>query len=157
MKAPDWYYLVSQDLENIPGCLSYYETELEAARTELSLKGRKTIEKHGAELPGIIEHRYRQLQEVEAILEFLNIELRKIRSGEFKKFLEHYNRALTSRDCEKYIDGVEDVVSMSVINNEFSLLRNKYMSVFKALEQKSYMLGHIVRLRTAGLEDITIN
>jgi len=27
----------------------------------------------------------------------------------------------------------------------------------KGLESKNYMLGHIVRLRTAGMEDITVS
>ena len=53
-------------------------------------------------MPGIVEHRFNQLQEVEAILEFLNIQLRKKRSEMFRKYTESYNRALSDRSAEIY-------------------------------------------------------
>jgi hypothetical protein len=150
-----WYYKVTGNLGLIPDFIDYYEKELEQARFELSLKG-KTLEKHAAELPGLVEQRYAQLQEIEAVLEFLNIQLRKDRSAEFKKFLEAYNKTLSSRDAEKYVDGVANIVDSSVLINEIALLRNKYLGITKGMEQKSFMLGHIRNLRTAGLDDATL-
>ena len=55
------------------------------------------------------------------ILNYLNIELRRTRSKSFKKYLENYNRALSSRDAEKYTDGEQDVVDMEKIINEYEL------------------------------------
>lgn len=140
----------------IPDCVAYFESELEEAKDELTLKGGKTIEQHGSELPGIVEHRYRQLQEIEAILEHLNIKLKRLRGKVFKKYLENYPRSLTSRDCEKYTDGDEDVVNLTFVVNEMALLRNKYLGLYKGLEQKGWMMSHIVKLRAAGLEDVKI-
>jgi hypothetical protein len=150
-----WYYKVTGDLSLIPDFIDFYEGELEAARLELSLKGR-SLEKHAAELPGLVEQRFSQLQEIEAVLEFLNIQLRKDRSAEFKKFLEAYNKALSSRDAEKYVDGVAGIVASTVLINEVALLRNKFLSISKAMEAKNFMLGHIVKLRAAGLDDASI-
>jgi hypothetical protein len=150
-----WYYKVTADLSNIPDFIDFYETELIQARFELSLKG-KTLEKHAAELPGLVEQRFSQLQEIEAVLEFLNIQLRKDRSIEFKKFLEAYNKALSSRDAEKYVDGVASIVDTTVLINEVALLRNKFLAISKAMEAKNFMLGHIVKLRAAGLDDASI-
>jgi hypothetical protein len=70
--------------------------------------------------------------------------------------LEHYGRALSSRDAEKYSEAEQESIDMELIINEVSLLRNQYLGIIKALEQKSFMLGHVVRLRVVGLEDITI-
>jgi len=94
-----------------------------------------------------------QLQDIEAILEHLNIDLRKLRSDKFKKFIEHYNRALTSRDAEKYVDGDPEVVSLSKLINEFALLRNKFLGVIKGLDTKQWQITNIVKLRVAGMED----
>jgi hypothetical protein len=152
----EWYYKVSGDISTIPDFIDYFEKELILARSELSLKG-KSLEKHAAELPGVVENRYAQLQEIEAILEWLNIKLRKDRSIEFKKFLESYNKALTSRDAEKYVDGVSSIVDLSILINEVALLRNKYLGITKGMEQKSFMLGHIRNLRTAGIDDASVN
>jgi len=151
----NWYYKVVEDLSNIPNFIVYYENELETARKELSLKG-MPLEKHAAELPGRVEERYRQLQEIEAILEFLNIKLRKDRSAEFKKFLEAYNKSLSSRDAEKYVDGVAGIVDLTLLINEVALLRNKYLGISKSLEAKNFMIGHIIKLRCAGLDDASI-
>jgi hypothetical protein len=103
-----------------------------------------------------VEHRFNQLQEIEAILEYLNIEKRRLRSQVFKKFLENYQRALTSRDVDKYVDGEADVVDMEKIVNEFALLRNKWLGVLKGLDQKQWQLTNIVKLRVAGMEDASI-
>ena len=150
-----WYYKVTNDLSLIPDFIDYFETELIQARLELSLKG-KSIEKHAAELPGLVEQRYTQLQEIEAVLEYLNIQLRKERSAEFKRFIEAYNKALTSRDAEKYVDGVASIVDSTLLVNEVALLRNKFLSITKGFEAKNFMVGHISKLRVAGLDDASI-
>ena len=107
-------------------------------------------------MPGIVEHRFQQLQEIEAILEYLNIEKRKLRSTHFKKYLENYQRALSSRDVDKYVDGEADVVDFDKIVNEFALLRNRWLGITKGLDQKQWQLTNIVKLRVAGMEDATI-
>lgn len=149
-----WYSEISRDISNIPAAISYFETEILEARKETSISG--NIEKRSAELPGIVEQRFNQLQEIEAILEFLNIELRRLRSKFFKQYLEHYQRSLSSRDVEKYIDGENDVVDYEKIVNEFALLRNRWLGVLKALDQKQWQLTNIVKLRVAGMEDATL-
>jgi hypothetical protein len=151
----NWYYKITQSLENIPGFIEYFENELKEAREELSLKG-KTIEKHAAELPGIVEQRFAQLQEIEAVLEYLNIELRRIRSQEYKRFLESYNKVMSSNDASRYVDGVREVVDQTLLVNEVALLRNKYLGISKGLETKNFMTSNIVRLRAAGIDDATI-
>ena len=35
--------------------------------------------------------------------------------------------------------------------------RNKYLGIMKGLDAKQWQMGHIVRLRTAGMEDITVD
>ena len=147
-----WYYEVEKDLNNIAKCIEHYEREIKSSKTDLQMKG-QLIEKQASLLPSLFEKRFGQLQEIEAILEYLNIRLKKERSKSFKKFLETYPRALTSADCNKYVDGDDNVVNMALIVNEFALLRNKFLAVHKGLEQKSWMISHITRLRCAGLDD----
>lgn len=149
-----WYSEVSRDLSKITEVIEYYEEEIKVARSELRLSG--NIEKAAASLPGLIEYRFNQLQEIEAILNYLNIELRRMRSRYFKKYLENYQRALSSRDVEKYIEGESEVVDYEHIINEFALLRNKWLGIMKSFDQKSFSLNNVIRLRTAGMEDATL-
>lgn len=149
-----WYSKVSKDIAHLPDCIDYFYTQLDEARKEVKVYG--NIEKASAALPGIVEQRFNQLQEIEAILEYLNIESRRLRSKVFKKYLENYQRALSSRDVEKYVDGEADVVDMDKIINEFALLRNHWLGIIKAIDIKQWQLSNIIKLRTAGMEDITI-
>lgn len=149
-----WYSRVVADLSALPDFIAHYERELTDARLECKVGG--LVEKNISMLPGITEHRFSQLQEIEAVLNYLNIQLRKIRRKHFQKYLEGYARALTSRDAEKYVDGEEEVVDFECLINEVALLRNKYLSIIKAFESKNFMLGHLVRLKSAGMEDFTI-
>ncbi len=149
-----WYAKVSKDISHLPACIDHFYAELEDARREVKIYG--NIEKASAALPGIVEQRFNQLQEIEAVLEYLNIELRRVRSKTFKKYLENYQRALSSRDVEKYVDGEADVVDMEKIINEFALLRNQWIGIIKAVDQKQWQITNIVKLRAAGLEDASL-
>jgi len=149
-----WYSEVSRNINKIPDAIAYFETELVKARHECKLSG--NVERAAAEMPGIVEHRFNQLQEIEAILNYLNIELRRLRSSYFKKYLENYQRALSSRDVEKYVDGETDVVDYEKIINEFALMRNKWLGMLKALDQKQWQITNVVKLRVAGMEDASI-
>ena len=149
-----WYSEISRDISKIPDAVAYFENEIVQARAECKLVG--NVEKPAAAMPGIVEQRFNQLQELEAILNYLNIELRRLRSSFFKKYLENYQRALSSRDVEKYVDGEADVVDYEKIINEFALIRNKWLGVLKALDQKQWQITNVVKLRVAGMEDATL-
>jgi hypothetical protein len=149
-----WYSRVVANLGEIPDFIAHYERELEDARRDCRIVG--LVEKNISALPGITEFRFNQLQEIEAVLNFLNIQLRKIRRRHFQKYLEAYARVLTSRDAEKYVDGEDEVIDFETIINEVALLRNKWLGILKGLDTKQWQMGHIVRLRTAGMEDIQI-
>jgi uncharacterized protein YfdQ (DUF2303 family) len=149
-----WYSKVVADLGNIPDFITHYEQELDEAKRDCRVGG--LIEKNITALPGITEHRFNQLQEIEAVLNYLNIQLRKIRRKHFQKYLEGYARALTSRDAEKYVDGEDEVIEFETLINEVALLRNRFLGILKGMESKNFMLGHIVRLRAAGMEDVQV-
>lgn len=149
-----WYSKITASLGAIPDFIAHYERELEEAKKECRIGG--LVERNIKELPGHTEHRFNQLQEIEAVLNYLNIQLRKIRRKHFQKYLEGYARALTSRDAEKYVDGEDEVIDFETIINEVALLRNRWLGVMKGLETKQWQMGHIVRLRSAGMEDIQV-
>lgn len=150
----NWYSQVVQDMSHIPGFIDYFESELTEARKEVGING--IVEKNIKMLPAVTEIRFNQLQEVEAVLQHLNIQLRKIRRKHFVKYLENYPRALTSRDAEKYVDGEDEVVDFETIINEVALLRNRWLGIMKGLDTKQWQMGHIVKLRTAGMEDVQV-
>lgn len=149
-----WFNQVTNDLARLPDALEHFENEYWAAADEVKIYG--NLEKSAARLPGIVEQRFNQLQEVEAILNHLNIQLRKIKSRHFKKYLENYQRALSSRDVEKYVEGEDEVVDYETLVNEVALMRNRWLGIIKALDQKQWQITNITKLRVAGMEDATL-
>ena len=71
MKTINWYSEVSRNLARIPDCITFYDQELQNAKKEIRIYG--NLEKASAALPGIVEQRFNQLQQIEAILNYLNI------------------------------------------------------------------------------------
>jgi hypothetical protein len=100
-----------------------------------------------------MSYRFGQLQEIEAILKLMNIKYDKMRSDHYRKYNERYNRDLSDRSIEKYIDGEDDIVGMCTLINEVALLRNRFLALIKGLEQKSYNISNIIKLRIVGMED----
>lgn len=149
-----WYHKVTRDLTTLPDALDYYESEYQVARTEVQLRG--TVEKQAAAMPGLVEQRFCQLQEIESILEHLNIQLRKIKTKHYRKYLEGYNKVLSSRDAEKYAEGEDEVIDYNTLVNEVALMRNKWLGIIKSLDAKQFQINNIVKLRAAGMEDASV-
>jgi hypothetical protein len=131
--------------------LEFFNKELADAQTETKIRG--SLEKNSQDLPGIVSHRFNQLQEIESVLKFLNVKYDKMRSDHYRRYLERYNRELSDRSIEKYIDGESDIVDMNNLINEVALVRNKYLGIMKGLDAKGFSLGNITRLRIAGMND----
>lgn len=148
------YHTIVDDLGNLPNLINHYSNELIQARQDCKING--NLEKNLRELPGITEERFRQLQDIEAVLQFLEITHRKTKHQWYRKYFENYNRALSSREAEKYADMEDDVTDLLMVINEVALLRNQYLGIMKGLENKNYNLGHITALRKAGLEDANL-
>jgi hypothetical protein len=146
-----WYNRIVDNMAEIPSAIDHFNSELTSAQSEAKIFG--NIEKNAQELSGIMAYRFGQLQEVEAVLKFLNIRYDKMRSDHYRKYNERYNRELSDRSIEKYIDGEDDIVGMSTLINEVALLRNRYLALIKGLEQKSYNISNIIKLRIVGMED----
>jgi hypothetical protein len=146
-----WYNRVVEDMAEIPSAIDFFNKELEKAKNEPKIVG--NVEKNAQELAGIMSYRFTQLQELEAILKFLNVKYDKLRSDLYRKYNERYNRELTDRAIEKYIDGEDEIVSMSIVINEVALVRNKYLALIKGLDIKQFQISNIVKLRIVGMED----
>lgn len=146
-----WYNRCRDDMSLLPDMVEFFNKQLADAQTETKIRG--SLEKNSQDLPGIVSHRFNQLQEIESVLKFLNVKYDKMRSDHYRRYLERYNRELSDRSIEKYIDGESDIVDMNNLINEVALVRNKYLGIMKGLDAKGFSLGNITRLRIAGMND----
>lgn len=148
--------IVADDADFTPvfEAIVYFELEAADAKKDVFLKG--SVAGASQRLPGIVEHRFNQLQEVEAILKHLEIKHNKARSEAFVRFLTAYNRVLSSSDANKFADTDKDVIELLTIINRVAYVRNLYLGIMKGLDAKQWQIGNLVRLRCAGFEDYEV-
>lgn len=145
---------IKQDHTNVVPFLDHFESEYLEARKEAKLSG--SLEARAVKLSSFMEFRFAQLQEIEQVLKYFEIELQKTRSKYFRYYLEGYKRALTARDVEKYVDGEQDVVDLQHVINEVSGVRNKFLAIMKGLDAQNWQIGNVIKIRAAGIEpDLT--
>lgn len=149
-----WFMRIKNDPSKLADMVSHFDELATQGLTETRIKG--SLERQAQELPGMVAQRFGELQEIESVLKHLNIQYDRMRSDHYRRYLERYNRELSDRSIEKYIDGEDDIVQMCMLINEVALVRNKYLAIIKGLESKSYSINNIIKLRTSGLEDATI-
>lgn len=147
-----WYRLVTENNDKLPDALEYFENQYEIAKGEIDVKG-KRIEEVSRRLPGMVEYRFAQLQEIEAILAYFQLKVEKATMEAKKDLLENYPRALSDRTAEKYAEVDPDVYDLKLIMIEVSRIRNLFLSITKGVDHLHWQISNIVKLRQAGIED----
>ena len=109
-----------------------------------------------SELPGIVEYRYAQLQELEAIIDLLEKRMDKLHSEKYKHYSESYNKILSDRQIEKYVNGEDEILALHEIIILFSLLRNQYHGIMKSLEILNWQISNITKLVVAALDNTVL-
>lgn len=149
------YYRLTNDWQYLPDFLDHFDSEAKLAKTEITMSG--SIERIAKDLPVIMDLRFTQLQILNAAIEYFEKQHDQIKSKHYKKYLEHYQRQLSSRDVEKYVSGEQEVVDLAMIINEIALMRNIFISITKSIDAKQFQIHNITKLRTSGLDDATID
>ena len=151
-----WYSKITKEPLNLSlvlECLEYYVAQHIEAQKALKPTGR--IMTLCSSLPGMVEYRFGQLQELESILAFYERRAMKVKYEKKRGFLEHYNRTLTDRQAEQYAEIDDDVQALYQIIDEVALLRNKFLGLTKGYEYLHFQCSNIIALRKAGIEDAT--
>lgn len=152
-----WYEKLSKnptDNNILAEGIEYYESELENAKNDVNIIGHFQIQV--AKMPGVVDHRYAQLQELESVLKFYEILYNKSKNKAIRECLEGCKKDFSSRDSKKIAECNSEVVNFEYILNRVARIRNKYLGIHKALEVKNFQLNNIAILYSFGLEDATI-
>lgn len=141
--------LTNPQITEIKDKIKKYNSEYLSGKDEVKIK--RSIHDECLKLPGIIEHRFSQLQEIEYCLKQVEKHYERIKINHFKKYTTNYNKELSSRDAEKYAEGELDTYEAFELLNEVALIRNKFLSLLKGLDSKSYQLNNIVKIKQMGI------
>lgn len=152
--ANEYFQAIKQNDNALPQALEYFNNEYDEARNEVKISGK--ITECVSKLSSRYEYRFSQLQEIEAILKHFEIKLSQKKSALYQKYLENYQRALSSSDIKIYIEGQPEIVAIQQIINEISLVRNKFISLSKGFETANYQLSNLSKLYAAGVDSVIL-
>lgn len=139
-------------LEQIIELLPRYEQLIVEAEPIFKLEGRR-LEEIMRTLPHYQSRYDQSYKEMKALEAWLDNIKEKTVSKYWKKYLEGYPRALSTRDIQAYISGEKEIVELNQIAIEITLMKNKLESIVEALGQMGFMLGHVTKLRISEMQD----
>lgn len=134
-------------------CIEFYDVQHVEAQRELKPTGR--VMDLCSRIPAMVEYRFGQLQELEAILCFYERRALKVKLEKKRGFLEHYNRQLTDRQADQYAEIDDEVQVLAQVVEEVALLRNKFLGLSKGYDFLHFQMNNIIQLKKAGIEDAT--
>jgi hypothetical protein len=142
----------SSDYSKIIEIIPRYEKFVQEAEPMFDIEG-KRLEEVMRSLPQN-QARYDQaLQDMKGLEEWLNTVRDRLTAKFWKKYTEHYSRALSTKDIQSYIAGEKEILELNQVTIEVALIKNNLAAIVEALKQMGWMLGHVTKLRVAELQD----
>lgn len=132
---------------------AYMEVYPEAKR---ALRGDGRIETMATKLAGLTEERWTQLQDLDAIVEYLTTREKKSHIDKTKFYMEGYQRTLTYAQAKDYAETTDEVQTIRVVRQQVGNARDIFMGIFKGLDVMNYQISNVTKLRVAGVEDAEI-
>lgn len=136
------------------GFFDKWEKEISDAAPIFEIEGER-IEKLARDLPHHQVFYAQRAQEARALVKWLEI----MKAQKEARHIKNYNnspRALAAREQSAYIQGEKDVVELNQLIVNTALLQQQFEEIVEALKQLGWMIGNIVKLRVAEIQDAIV-
>lgn len=143
-----------KDVVALVDFLERCEKDYEKGKLKLNVSGE--LQREAAQQPGELGYYDELRAELKALRNYYDQKAKRIRGKLYREYLENYARALQKQDIEQYINADKRWQSADDLYQEVALIYEKYESLIEAFRSKGWMISHIIKLRTAGLEDALI-
>lgn len=143
------------DLVKAIAATDYYAEQYNEAKEDLNFSRR--MEYMSSRLPGLTEHRFAQLQDMEGIIEHLEDREKRAVADKMRYYLEHYQRTVTDRTAREYAAASDEAHNIRMVIREVAAVRNLYLGIMKSFEYMHFQITNLTKLKCAGLEDAEIS
>jgi hypothetical protein len=147
--------LTDLQLKRIATRLQGYEALINAAAELFELEGKGLEETCKTHAQNLMFYDI-TLQECKTVEETIRMKVEEQEGLLYRKYNENGNRALGQRDIGQYIKGDPDYVQVYEILLEVVHVRRQLEAIVEALKSMGWSIGHIVKLRVAQLEHVTL-
>ena len=140
--------------EQLPAIFENYEKHIKNAEPLFRLDG-MPIEQLARTLPHnqvFYAHRAQEMKQVMKWLENYRAKL----EARFTRNYSQGQRALGAREATTFINGEKDIIELNQLIIEASLLFQQLDDIVEGFKQMGWMLGGIIKLRVAELNDAVL-
>lgn len=148
---------LGKDYRNLPDILFEYENELkeDVIKVRLPIKG-KNLEEANAEHAGWQYYYEARKADLRVLVKYFEARTSAARGKLFKSFTESYNRELSDRQKDKYIDNDPKYLAQYEVYLQIKEVYDRYEAICNAFLSRGYALNNITKIRVASLEDVII-
>jgi dihydroxyacetone kinase-like predicted kinase len=134
--------------------LKQYEKQIQDWKKDVSIAG-KNIQTANIEQASHLA-RYDEIRvNIKSLLDYYEMRIKQVRSEALQKLYKSgYDH--TSTEKEKIIDSDPKYLTYKKIHLEISEMHNMLSSISDQFKNRAYTLTNLVKIRMAGLEDITL-
>lgn len=142
------------DITKLPEVLGQYKDALDGVDELLKLDG-KTLREANKETGNQYFYDEKRV-ELEILAKHMEMHSNAVRGRLFRAYTESYNRELSDRQKDKYIDNEQDYLNAYQIYLEVKELLEKYRSVVDSFKTRSFALNNITKATVASVEETVI-
>lgn len=146
---------LKERFKNLGDILAVYDGELKNAEQDLAIKG-KSLENANRENPSHYAFYDQRRMELKTLVDYMENQVQRTRGILFKNFTDNYNRELSDRAKNQYIDGEQAYLDIYEIFLEVQDVYRQYESVVEALKLRGYALKNITEIRVHQLENVAL-
>lgn len=140
---------------NIVNIIDEYEQYLIGYENNLQIKT-KTLELALKEQASWVAYYGEKKNELKTIVNYLDIQLNRVRSVLYAQYNEAHSRALTDRAIDKYIDREPEYIAMWELHAEVKEVLDKYEMILDAFNRRGFALRDLTASRIAMVNDYTL-
>ena len=145
-------HLNPDELATVIPHLAKYENLIETAEPIFILEGRK-LEEVVRTIPYHQSKYDRAVYDMKALGDWLDGIKEKRTARLWKKYIEGYQKVLSTRDVQAYIGGEKDIIEVNQVSIEVTLLKNNLNAIAEAIKQLGWMVAHLTKLRVAEIQE----
>lgn len=146
---------LKERFKNLPSILATYDDELKNSEQELAIKG-KSLENANKENPSLYAYYDQRRLELKTLVDYMDNQVQRARGRLFRTFTENFNRDLSDRAKDKFIDNEQGYLDIYEIYLEVKDLQQQYESVVEAFKLRGYALKNITEIRVHQIENVVL-
>lgn len=141
--------------KGLPSLLEKFEDDLSSYEKDLTIKG-KLLGFALKEQPTRSAYYGDRAIELATLVKHFEAQVKRVRSGLIKQYVNNYSVALSERMLEKYIDGEIDYLNMNSLLLEVKELAEKYNMVVDAFNRRGFALRDLTLAHVNEIQGVSL-